>query len=62
MLCNKQEFQLLDLADAGAEASLLFLAPEALLCCFTKHFLHVVSPYQISQWNMYKTILISGSQ
>lgn len=38
MLCNEQEFQILDLADAGAEPSLLFLAIEAQLLSFTKHF------------------------
>lgn len=38
ILCSKQEFRLLDLADARAEPSLLLLATEAQLCCFTKHF------------------------
>lgn len=31
MPCNKQEFQLLHLANAGAEPSLLFLATEAVI-------------------------------
>lgn len=34
MPCNKQEFQLLHLADAGAEPSLLFLATEAVMLLY----------------------------
>lgn len=63
MLYNKQEFQLLHLADAGAEPSLLFLATEAVILLY-KTFLcavfslldHSMGHFQVNLYIIWITI------